>query len=233
MKKILFSIITMSITAASINAQTTPVKQYNFTHSSGNSYQQLNNNATLVGFPIDWDDEVSDNITMPFTFMYQGEKVENFAIETYGSVILNDKFLGDFESGNIAGIYMDYESKNRGQVYYQTTGTTPNRILKIEYRNVGRYNDTLAVDTFNFQIWMHETSNMVEYHVGYSNLSDTSFAQNINDLDNDKEVCYIGLLTTNNSTLSSNEDDNNFQVQVYKNSAYIDSIFNLVLRELS
>ncbi len=45
-----------------------------------------------------------------------------------------------------------------------TEGTAPNRIHKIQAKNFYRYN--VAGNTGNAQIWLHETSNVVELHYG-------------------------------------------------------------------
>jgi len=161
---------------------------------------------------------------MPINFKYQGIAIQNFAVETYGSIILNENIIDNWELGNIMGINMDYESKNRGVLLYETTGTAPNRILKIEFKNVGLYNDTLAVDTMNFQTWLYETTNVIEYHVGPHNIQSSDIAQNVADLENNLEMLTVGLMTTNNDILSTNFPDNNFQTIALSNNQLKDTM---------
>jgi hypothetical protein len=61
---------------------------------------------------------------------------------------------------------------------YTTTGTTPNRIFKFEAFNAGFYDEgdlygTLD-DSINFQMWVYETTNIVELRFGASKITNPS-----------------------------------------------------------
>lgn len=228
MIKTLCALALSTVAYVTAQAQTSPIKKYDFSYITGGTYQHLSNNATEIALAIDWDDEISATISMPINFIYQGIAIQNFAVETYGSIILNENTIDEDGTGNIMGIKMDYESKGRGQIYYETTGTAPNRILKIEFRNVGRYNDMNNVDTFNFQTWLYETTNVIEYHVGYSNIPASAIAQNINDIDAGLEPIITGLLTTNDNQLNPIGDENNMELVQYLSNSYSDTIYRLV-----
>lgn len=202
MNKIITSILMLCATVAISFAQ--PTKRYLMTYTTGSTYAPLSSTATDVGFPIDWDDEFSDDITMPFPFKYQNVPVTILNIETYGSIFLNQTPTM-FDMGHIAGINCDYESKNRGKIYYETVGTTGNRIFKVEYRNVGFYSDTLGTDTANFQIWLYEQDNAIEYRAGYSSISNIEFMQTLNDLMLDKEFLIAGLLNNPGDSIASDD----------------------------
>ncbi len=58
-------------------------------------------------------------------------------------------------------------------IAYAITGTQPNRIFKLEFKNAGFYtpigNGALA-DSINFQVWLYEKTNIIETHFGPNNL---------------------------------------------------------------
>lgn len=194
MKKTLLALLATTTIGLTMSHAQNPVKRYDATYSTGAAYTQLTG-ATDLGFDVDWDDTFSDPITMPFPFKYQNTTVNDVIIETYGSLFLNQSFHEDMEGGHITGPNMDYASAGRGKVFYTTTGTAGNRIFKVEYRNVGRYADDNGTDTLNFQIWLYENDNAIEYRGGYSNMHDTMFAQDaVEALTGDKEVILCGLI---------------------------------------
>ena len=64
---------------------------------------------------------------------------------------------------------------------YKTVGTKGSRILKIEWRNVGFYNeiadDNTSTDYMNFQIWLYEIGK-IEMHVGPSLITQPELSYN-------------------------------------------------------
>lgn len=203
MKKTLLALLATTTIGMGMSHAQTPVKRYTPTYSTGATYTPLTN-ATDVGFDMDWDDTVSNAITMPFTFKYQNTVVNTVRIETYGSLYLNDLMHEDADMGHITGVYMDYVSAGRGKVYYSTTGTAGNRIFKVEYRNVCRYNDANGTDTLNFQIWLYESDNAIEYRGGYTNVADTMFAKDADDLLNgEKEFVFCGLVSNPGDSIAT------------------------------
>lgn len=60
-------------------------------------------------------------------------------------------------------------------ISYKLEGTSPNRILKMEWNNAGFLGDLsvngTSTDFLNFQVWLYETSNIVEYRYGPSSIT--------------------------------------------------------------
>lgn len=60
-------------------------------------------------------------------------------------------------------------------ISYKVEGSVGTRIFKLEWKNIGFYNeiisDNVSTDFINFQLWLYEGSNIIEYHFGPSNLS--------------------------------------------------------------
>jgi hypothetical protein len=220
MKKTLLALLATTTIGMGMSHAQTPVKRYNATYSTGAAYAPLTN-ATDVGFAVDWDDTVSDAINLPFTFKYQNTPVSTVRIETYGSLFLNDLMHEDVDMGHITGVYMDYVSAGRGKVFYTTTGTAGNRIFKVEYRNVGRYNDDNGTDTLNFQIWLYESDNAIEYRGGYSNVSDTMFAKDANDvLVGEKELIFCGLVSNPGDSIATTGGNAFLHAAQYLNNTF-------------
>lgn len=213
MGRIIFVIlIVMSFSKEYVSAQTNFEKRFTFSHTKGNQYNPLSGSAVEFTLPQNWDDDVSNTIPFPFPFKYQNVTVNNIAVETNGDLILNGAMNQDVEAGNIFGVSMDYESKNRGKIFHETVGTTPNRIFKVAFQNIGRVSDLVGNDTMNYQIWLYENDNSIEYRMGFHNVPDSSFAQNINEFLNDnKDVAHIGLLSNKGDSLAI--DPNNAYLQ--------------------
>ena len=188
MKKVFFALCaTVTLSTAICNAQV--AKRYNATYSTGAAYTQLTGATDLFG--VNWDDAISDPITLPFPFKYQNTTVNDVIIGPDNNLFLNQYM------GKIIGPSMDYTSAGRGRVLYTTTGAAGNRIFKVEYRNVGRFKDTVGTDTLNFQIWLYENGNAIEFRGGYSNMHDRMFAHNAAEAEaqtSDKEVIRCGLI---------------------------------------
>lgn len=53
-------------------------------------------------------------------------------------------------------------------------GAAGSRILKIEWKNAGFYEDPLLIDFVNFQLWLYEGSNDIEIYMGPSSITDAS-----------------------------------------------------------
>jgi len=55
-------------------------------------------------------------------------------------------------------------------ITYEVTGTAPNRIFKLDWSNCGFYYEIVdngtANNVFNLQLWLYETTNVIEYRFG-------------------------------------------------------------------
>ncbi|RQO31747.1 hypothetical protein DBR32_07315 [Taibaiella sp. KBW10] len=202
MKKTLLALAAMM--SIGISYAQSPVKRYDVTYSSGSSYTPLTG-ATDLGFTGDWLDTTSNNITLPIPFKYQNVTVNTIAIESYGSIYLNDRINEDMTTGHITGINLGggYAGLGRGKVFYGVTGSAGSRIFKVEFRNVGRASDAVGNDTLNFQIWLYENNNAIEYRAGYSNVPDGIFANTFNDVMNgSQEPILCGLLNNRGDSIA-------------------------------
>lgn len=60
---------------------------------------------------------------------------------------------------------------SQSNLSYVTEGSAGSRILKIEWSNVGFWEDITGNDYMNFQVWFYEGSNIIEYRYGPSQLN--------------------------------------------------------------
>ena len=73
---------------------------------------------------------------------------------------------------------MDLNSRgnNKSEVSYKTEGTTPNRILKIQFHNAGFLAEApVFPDSVNFQVWIYETSYILEFRYGTNSVKHSSY----------------------------------------------------------
>jgi Secretion system C-terminal sorting domain len=137
---------------------------WRFTHSSG-TYTPLPANLPSLVSP-GWDDEYIP-ISLPFNFTLRTITSNQWILDTWGLII------DDSTSETAAIIPFSCDVQDRGNlsgttgvspIRMQTSGTTPNQIVKIEFVNAGFYNGD-STEFVNFQVWIYE-NNTVEYRFG-------------------------------------------------------------------
>lgn len=186
MKHVLFSALLlggMSLPAA-VTAQTSDTTvpyQYSYDEAP---YTYLSENAEQLLSNDGWDDEIIP-FTLPFEFKYQGETITSWQLDTYGGLYPNE-FDMDQGIPGILGIFSDYMDNGNSSINLETTGEAGSRIAKIEFRNVGFWSSEPSTDSANFQIWLYEGSNKIEYHVGPNNVDSALF-------DPDEGMLIVGL----------------------------------------
>lgn len=63
-------------------------------------------------------------------------------------------------------------------ISYKMDGMAPNRIAKIQYKNVGFVADTTGLAYINFQVWLYEDSNIIEFRYGPQYIDPSIFSPN-------------------------------------------------------
>lgn len=170
MKKLFFSSLLLGGLSlpAVVTAQTSETVPYQYSHDEA-PYVYLSENAIQLLGNTGWDDDMVP-FTLPFEFQYQGESINSWIMDTYGGLYPNG-FNLDQDVPGILGIYSDYMDNGNSSVNLEITGEEGSRIAKIEFRNVGFFSGEPEADSANFQIWLYEGSNKIEYHVGPNNVN--------------------------------------------------------------
>lgn len=151
------------------NAQ---VANYAFSQSMG-TYTALASPTTL--FNAGWDDSVG-NVAIPFTFNFNNVNYTTCSVNSNGYITFGGTVsaatgytpisANTGYAGAIAGLARDLGS-NGNALTYATLGSSPNRVLVIQWRDTRRYNGTtLRAANFNFQIRLSETSNLIQVVYG-------------------------------------------------------------------
>ncbi len=139
---------------------------YVFTSSSG-TYTQITGGtiSTATG-----DDGTQAAVPIGFTFNYCGTNYTTFNVSTNGLMGLGytPSYTNDLASATtkpiIAALWDDLYDDAGSDVLYLTSGTAPNRVLTVEWRNIRWV--LSGGSTQNFQIKLFETTNVIQFEYG-------------------------------------------------------------------
>ena len=138
----------------------------------GASYQTI----AATGTPLTLgDDDVQFGVQLGFLFPYYGIDFNQIGVAANGFITFTSGQPDgccagqnvpdtDFPNGLIAGYWEDLDPSSGGNVYYQTTGTSPDRVFTLEFDRVPHAGSNNLV---SFQILLHEDSGDIEInHIG-------------------------------------------------------------------
>jgi hypothetical protein len=180
-------------------------QSFTFTHFKQN-FQYLNNSTVLT--PPSWNPSWQSVITLGFNFSFLGVNTNSVLVNAGSLVYFDGK--GDY---SFSACGTAYQSRGNSPILYKVEGSNGSKILKVEYRNVGFTNSDYTEDSITFQIWLYQTSNILEVHYGPSSLIQPTSAFNRDEgpvveiLGGSTQATeYILFLTGNadNPTTSSN-----------------------------
>ncbi len=191
MKKLLTILVSVILLANSVTGQTPKnhflrnfegkVSQsktmfYGLTTATA-TYNNLVNPISLTEGDI-WDDpEVS--ITLPFTFKLFNFPINMVYFDGLGAILLSEYTLDTafYLFVNTADLIdRGYDDEvSLSSINYIIDGNVGNRICKIEWKNVGSYDEGTPYSMFfNLQLWLYEGSNILEWRYGSSSITDIS-----------------------------------------------------------
>jgi len=147
-----------------------------------NTYKNIEDPISLSNNII-WDDpEYQLQIDMDFDLLGATLTEINFGPGLGGDLYNGDMSYSLFPiTADIAdrayNDYFDNEDEPGGlsPISYKVIGEEGSQILKIEWNNVGFYEDESNSYYMNFQLWLYEGSDMIEVHYGLSNVPDNFF----------------------------------------------------------
>ncbi len=116
-----------------------------------------------------------------FNFTYFGRTFTTVFANTNGALTFSNRNMSSNDSkllfqpasqenihSIIAPWWTDLNMDCDSSLQYQTSGTAPNRIFTVQWKNIG-YVATSSTNNFykfNFQVKLYETSNRIEFHYG-------------------------------------------------------------------
>jgi Secretion system C-terminal sorting domain len=153
-------------------------------------YQELTGATSLNG-NTNWEDP-DYLIPIGFDFFGFGEwnnEMTFGGVFGYGGEVFLGSFDGSEPANHLCPYGLDIHDPNMGtnlppaaSIYQLVDGTEPNRICKIEWRNVGFFLDETGLMRMNFQMWLHESSNMIEFRYGPSENFNLADVQELNGI---------------------------------------------------
>lgn len=158
MKKI--TLILMLSIGLCVHAQNYTFNQITATYADLTGTTSLNNGAI-------WDDPEYP-LTLPFSININGVLINSFNV--------SDGFMVQNATTPILNVLapfsMDLIDRGDGgttslsPISFKTDGTVGSRITKIEYKNCGSFYDDNLSMFINFQVWLYEGTNVIEYRYG-------------------------------------------------------------------
>ena len=186
MKKQLFLPLILAIMLFSGSIVRAQLGPYDF-HSFLGTYASTSTNATTLVLTGGLDNAYAQT-PLPFSFTYNGTAYNSVTVTTNGYIamgnvttVLTTGFLSTAPSNNIiAPLGINLVQKAEGSIKVETTGTTPNRIVTIQWEHY-RMNDYTAEPTndINFQLKLYETTNKIEFVYGSFNQITNVANQNV------------------------------------------------------
>ena len=159
--------------AAALACLASAYSQFPYSATVLNEYYLPLDNPTSLGIEVGWDDpEVQIPLDFPIDLDGTGSG-GILGIGGTGEMLMNTSPNGQLNIlWPISLDVMDIgavEAEEISTISYQTTGETPNRILKIEWDECGLYEEVSLGTTENrlsFQTWIYESGGIVEFRFG-------------------------------------------------------------------
>ena len=166
-----------------------------------------------------------------FNFTFNGYVYDKFAVNSNGWISFGSSLLTPSVNMNTTSSYSpississavtndlvarisalgrDLQSQTGGEIRYEVLGTSPNQVLVIQWKNYKKFNQ--AGDSYNFQIRLNETTNVVEIIYGSftSNTTAGVFQSGLRANPNNAATNFNNRTTTTdwlNSTTGTNAD---------------------------
>ncbi len=156
-----------------VSAQAQSVGSYTFSNAVGN-YTPLSGDSTIT--LSNFDDAISSAINIGFNFTLGSQTFTQFKLNSNGWITFRTaststtqySVLSSSETQVIAAFSRDLNGSVAAGSKYSIlrTGSSPNQILKIQFKNLFSFSSTTVPAIANMQIWLYQTSNVVEVHYG-------------------------------------------------------------------
>ncbi|MFD2909348.1 T9SS type A sorting domain-containing protein [Flavobacterium ardleyense] len=209
------------------------VSAYTFTQSAG-MYTENSSGATILA-DVMADSFISDAQPIGFSFNYEGVDYTQFKMSSNGAISFNmagtSNLTGNsFSDANtasrpiIAPLWDDLDGRSTGSVAsYEVTGTAPNQVLTIEWRNWEWNYNSGATPVISFQVKLYQTTNVIEFvyrsEAGTVNLGSASIG--IGSASGSGAGSYLNLTSITTPAVSSTTSTTNINTkpatgQIYK-----------------
>lgn len=192
---------------------------YTFSASSG-TYTTLSGATSIT--PSDIDDGFFNGIPIGFNFVMNGTTFTHAHVSTNGWMTLgtsssnntissstaSNSLTSLANSPTIAPLWDDIALSSINGISYLLSGSSPNRVLTIQYNNVKwRYDATSAV--LSFQVNFYETSNSINFIYNPEAGNTVSPSASIGIATSSSNYLSLGTTVTTSATVSSSSSTTN------------------------
>lgn len=203
MRSYAFRLFLILIVLMAVSAARSTITDYNFSSAMG-TYTEISG-GTVHGTTAN-DNEVYNGIPLGFSFNYNGTVYEQISIAVNGyiamgsTVVNNTSAISSGVSNNVLAVCnRDIMSRSNGELMSSMTGTAPNRVFTIQWKNYRRYPASCANDYLSFQIKLYETSNTIKFAYGFFYAVNYATAQTVQvGLRGSANTEYVNRTTTTN-----------------------------------
>ena len=171
---------TLSTTAG---LRKSPLANYTFTSSSNGVLDPMGNSSVIIGSNVD-NIPTSTPIAIGFTFNLNESDYSFCNISPDGWISLGNNVASAEPTNSITSAlnipkifpyWDDLSTGNNGNVKIMLTGSAPSRIFIVEWLVTIPKNVSGAANS-TFQLWLHETSNRIEFRYGTMGTTTTASA---------------------------------------------------------
>ncbi|RZK12640.1 MAG: T9SS type A sorting domain-containing protein [Flavobacterium sp.] len=187
---------------------------YMFASNTG-TYQETSSSATTLPALLA-DTAISGVLEIGFDFVYEGNTYTQFKASSNGFISFKataeSLTANNFSTANttsrpiIAPLWDDLDGRATGGslASYETTGTSPNRVLTVEWRN-WEWNWNSASPVMSFQVKLYETTNVIEfaYRQESGSVLNGSASIGIGSATGSGEGSFLNITSVNDLTVSS------------------------------
>lgn len=146
---------------------------YNFAKYSG-TYTELTS-PNIVSLTTPWTPFQSHTVPIGFNFVFYSQSFSTIYIEGSGFSRFDAGYMYLINPFTVAMQDAGTGSPlSASPLSYELIGSNPFRILKIEWKNCELVDDTGSFA--NFQLWLFESTNAIEVHIGNCTINNPSMA---------------------------------------------------------
>lgn len=139
-------------------------QNFNYTlNKDSSSYAALSSPIILTAAE-NWNSK-NFSIHLPFQFNFCGSTTDSLTIHGNGFITFDHSKLFSVVAFNNCRSNKDTNQSYVSSINYLTTGEEGNRITKIEFKNLSQ-NKLSNTDYLNYQLWLYENENKIEFHIG-------------------------------------------------------------------
>ncbi|MCB5287372.1 MAG: choice-of-anchor J domain-containing protein [Candidatus Cloacimonetes bacterium] len=173
MRTKLNKLILMLIFSAFVIGSWAVVSEYTFASAPGTYTEISGGTVLLTGVPADPNPSFNA-IPLGFSFNYDGIDYTTVSIAENGFLAMGDEVAtsnlaishSSGTNNSIVALNRDLTPRADGEIMYLLSGTAPNRVFAVQWKNFRRFPTSAANDVLNFQILLHETDNQIVFSYG-------------------------------------------------------------------